>query len=202
MKLRVKLLPLVLTMSLGISAQQSRTVHSRALLGGKLSGRIFAVTEGGELKPAIMANVYLFFEVSIHPNGQVNDVDSDHSAGNLFLENTNKEMETELREMQQNGLTEGIQCRGDLLAYQKAIAATLTDVPNSKQWQIVTGQTDENGYFELSIPREGSWMLVAHGQAGANDAIWEQEGVRIFAGKATELKVGSPEKSCLNLDDE
>jgi hypothetical protein len=43
-------------------------------------------------------------------------------------------------------------------------------------------------------------MLVVSGQVGANDAVWEKEGVRIFAGKTTELELGSPEKSCLNSE--
>lgn len=202
MSVQANLLPLLLIIPSIMFPQQSRALHRQTLAGGTLSGRIFAVTKVGDVKPAIMANVYLFFEVSVHPNGKVSDAGSDGSAGNVFLENTNKEMAAELQKMQQNALDEQVECLDELMVYQKAIVTTLGSMPNNKQWQIVTGKTDENGYFELSVPRQGSWMLVADGQAGANNAIWEEEGVRVFAGKMTQTKIGSPEKSCLNLDQE
>ena len=201
MKLTAGILPIVLVTALELLAQQSKTVQKRTALGGTLSGRIFGVTRGGDFKPAIMANVYLFFEVSVHPDGKVDDIDGDDTAGDIFMRNENKERGAELAEMQRNNWSEHVECLNALLAYRKAIVTTMESVPKNRQWQVVTGETDENGPFRLSVPRQGSWMLVAYGQTGANDAVWEQEGVRVFAGKGTELKLGSTEKACLKIDE-
>ncbi len=202
MKALAKVPVLILMTSFTLLAQQPKTVQRRAALGGALSGRIFAVTRGGDLKPAILADVYLFFEVSIHADGTVIDVGGSDTAGDTYMKKVNEGMEAELEKMKQEDWSDHIRCLNDLLVYQDAIVKTLQSVSEKEQWQVVTGQTDEDGYFKLSVPRQGSYYLVVKGQAGANDAEWEQEGVRVFTGKVTELKLGSPKQACLKADDE
>jgi hypothetical protein len=201
MRITTPVLTLAFIMTFTSGAQQPKTVQRQAPAGGALSGRIFAVTNGGDIKPAIMADVYLFYEVAIHPNGTVNDIDGDDSVGLLYMKSKNNEMAAEDGKRRPDW-SDHLTCVHDLMVYQNAILTTLQNVPRGKNWQVVSGQTDEDGYFKLSVPRQGSWMLVAHGQAGAFDAAWEHEGVRIFLGRSTEIKLGSPEKSCSKLDGE
>jgi hypothetical protein len=196
-----KAIPLALACTF-LGAQQPKLTPKHAPAGGVLSGRIFAVTTGGDVKPAILADLYLFFEVSVHSDGKVNDIDGPGTAGLLYMESKNKATETELAEMQRGTWDEQITCRHDLLVYQEAVVDTLQGITATKQWQVLTGQTDEEGHFKLLIPRQGSWYLVAKGQAGAYDAAWEEEGARIFSGKDSEVKLGSPAKACLKTRDE
>lgn len=202
MKITTRLLTLAFVAALTSSAQQPKTAQRQIAAGGTLSGRIFAVTNGGDIKPAILADVYLFFEGSVHSNGTVNDVDGDDTAGLIYMKSRNDETATELGEMKDQNWSDHLTCLHDLMVFQKSILTTLENVPKGKGWQVVTGQTDEDGYFKISAPRQGSWLLVVHGQAGAYEAAWEHEGLRIFTGKSAEIKLGSPEKSCSKISDE
>jgi hypothetical protein len=196
-----KVLVLLAITSTTALSQQTKTSPKHVTAGGMLSGRVFGVTKGGDFKPAILADVYLFYEFSIRSDGKVADMNESGTAGNLYMDSLVKEKATNVGKMEQQGWSDRLECLNAILAYQSTIVTTLQGVTKDKSWQVVTGQTDENGYFSLRVPRQGAYILVAKGQVGANDAAWEQDEVRIFTGKTTELKVGSPAESCLQTRD-
>jgi hypothetical protein len=159
---------------------------------GTVSGRIFLITKGGDLKPARMARVYLFFE---HGPGSaaVAAAGAGDSPGLFYLkkyleatEAANKSGDSKL-------------CRSDLLNADKAIQATVQWADEHKLMAYVAAlDADEEGNFSIGKIRSGVYNLIARGKAGINDAYWLQE-ITVKPGEKTEVKVSSVEASCADV---
>lgn len=159
---------------------------------GTVSGRVFLITKGGDLKPARMARVYLFFE---HGPGSsaVTTAGAGDSPGLIYLkkyleatEAANKSGDSKL-------------CRSDLLNADKATRATLEWAQEHKLMAYVTAlDADEEGNFSVGKIRSGVYNLIARGKAGINDAYWLQE-ITVRPGEKTEVKVISVEASCADI---
>jgi len=71
-----------------------------------------------------------------------------------------------------------------------------------KMGEVLMTQADEEGNFEIAIPRPGVYDVFASGQAGFNDAFWHGVGaatdsLAVEAGSAYTVKLASPETACL-----
>jgi hypothetical protein len=188
------------------ASTQSRNTNSstkHVVAHGTLTGRAFLITQVGDLRPAILAHVYLFFESSVRPDGKVIEPgpNADDPASILFLKFHNKRLQEETAEIAQEGWSEHVRCMHDLLNYEGAIVETMDTVPERRQWQVVTGQMDETGSFTLSVP-QGRWYLVIQGRGGANDAVWVNNNVLVMSAKSTAVKLPSPDVGCLNISSE
>ena len=157
---------------------------------GIVSGRVFAITQGGDLKPARMALV------SAMPS-----MESFH-----WLLSVEKEIKELMDAHIRNGAPWGnsLTCKEELDAYDHAILRSFesssSDVVNKKSAEhlFVGTKADEDGNFELSLPR-GSYALIARGRAGFDDAVWVEKWVTVESDKTTRIKLSSPEKSCLDV---
>jgi hypothetical protein len=86
-----------------------------------------------------------------------------------------------------------------------------------RQTQIIFGEADEEGKFEITVPPSlkdvlfepgvprdhvfapGVYLVVAAGMAGYNNAFWKSE-VKIEPGETVKLRMSEPEMACLKMD--
>jgi hypothetical protein len=99
--------------------------------------------------------------------------------------------------------TEKMACMKDLATFHPAMFKAIDWAEaHGKQSQIVKTQSDEEGSFSASLP-PGKYSVYVRGRAGFNEALWDLgvENVDIHSGPHTEIKLSSPEKSCVDLPD-
>ena|ERR1039458_2241530 len=194
--------PLALLLATVATAQQQHQTPERAK-AGVVSGSVFAITKGGDLKPARIAHLYLLY---IHRSVKfaMANPEDENSAGIAWMKNHNREMERYNTERASQGMSwsESMACLESLHTYTKALSETLdwlTANPR-KLWQMLTVDADENGVFKIAVPHPGAYIIIARGQAGFNDAVWEADladPVIVNSGAATTVKLSSPAESCL-----
>jgi len=195
----------------GMHAQQ-KTASQSTHTPGIISGRAFAITKAGDIKPARMADVFLFYMF-----GSVKEANQAglNTAGLAWLDNRNKETEKHTQEltdmMKRNEArsdsenhetwSDSQRCRKEYLVYVNATAATLDwTTDKSKWWQVVIGHANEEGTFRVTVHRSGTYVVVVHGRAGLNDAFWITDLVKVTPDMETVLKLSSPEIACLDID--
>jgi hypothetical protein len=173
---------------------------------GSVTGRVFAITKGGDLKPGRLARVYLLFAVEA-VNGKVGGSD-EKTAGNIFLEALNQGAETNLKKMQEYAKNpilssteiEAMSCTDDLQAADAAIMRTLAwSVGQNHQSEVLSTDADEEGDFTFAKVQRGSYVGVGRGKAGINDVYWQQD-VSLESGQTVEVKLHDVETACVNPD--
>jgi hypothetical protein len=187
---------------------------------GSISGRVLAVTNAGDLKPARFATVYLI-------SGKGN---RDHKSATLAY------LQRSIELMQPGAPT----CYSAILNATKSISAAVQwGEENNFPSAVQMTKTDEEGNFRLSgirldsatgnsvesmnlrthaksIAWEWAYKVVVLGRAGANDAYWEAsvqfnevrgrfywrvEAEDLASGKDILMKMPAPREACLNLRD-
>jgi hypothetical protein len=162
---------------------------------GMVSGRIFLITGGGDIKPARFASMILFY------GGRVAE---DGTAGTVFLGEITKALQANLSVLDANiklkTYSEAVECQNELIAYMTAVVATLTWAETeNKTIQGISAYADEEGNFKIAAPA-GTYVLFAKGRAGFNDAAWlVSNAFPVKSGEETTVKMARPEKSCLDL---
>ena len=161
---------------------------------GAISGRIFLITKGGDLKPARLARMYLFYVVISYYSGRGEVAPGDKTPG-LIYSTKNAELAKEDRIKAESGTDVG--CRSELMNADKAALATLDWVQEHKLGAYVpVVDVDEEGQFSTGYNlRPGLYELVVRGRAGINDAYWDQN-VMVKAGEKTEVKMSFVRASC------
>jgi hypothetical protein len=149
---------------------------------GEVSGFIFLITRGGDLKPARLAQVYLFrsdlaeaYDVTVVKQRSV------------FEEGLPPD--TELR------------CETKIRVYDLAIQSALKaarDQDASDAYHIL--EADEEGRFQFKNVEPADYEILVRGRAGGNDAYWSKS-LHVDAGKVTQIKLSEPVVACLNLGD-
>ena len=205
---RLLITVVVVNMVVNLVLAQQKT-STAAPKPGVVSGRIFAITGSGDIKPARMANVYL-----LYINGLVMLKDDVNSAGMRWLreetealKEDNARAEADLMAnaklpfRERRRVSESLRCREDLLIYHKALEGTLRwAVDQNKQSQILLADADEEGNFNMPVAQPGIYTLLVFGRAGLNEALWELGDVKVAPGLETRLKVFAPKKSCLVIE--
>jgi hypothetical protein len=209
MKTSLSLIVLTLV-ALGALAQvpDRKTPNTPASQGesgyGAIHGKVFAITNDGDLKPARFARVYLLFSCKISGNKVI---DSAEETATLVLlkarleqqEQWSKESKTALEGLTASSIEE-LSCRHDLLGDDKAIIATLDWATSKKAASgVLATDTDEEGRFAFKKVRAGQYLVAARGQAGLNDVYWEQH-VWVHPGVTAEVKIANVEHSCLKTN--
>ncbi|GEM_PF-5134697 len=203
---------------------RSPTKSNQPALTGSIAGRVFAVTNSGDIKPARFAKVYVI-------GGKGNK--DNKTALLAYLERRNELLSGQIEQLQVN-------CEADLLNVTKSVEAAVEWGEDNKISSAVQGtKTDEEGNFHIpgirldsttgdsaqavnprtgatSVAWEWSYKIVVLGRAGANDAYWESdvrfnevngrmywrvEAEALRQGKDILMKMPSPEKACLRLGD-
>lgn len=169
---------------------------------GALSGRVFAITEGGDLKPARMADVYMLFSSGVTRDGKA--VDVGETADGAFMDAQHDGTVQYLKEFEENyQWSDEIACLKELAVFRPAMIKTIEwALAHKKTSQIIKTQSDEEGGFSASLP-PGKYHLLVRGRAGFNEALWDSgmEYVDIHPGSHVEIRLSSPDKSCLDVPD-
>jgi hypothetical protein len=177
-------------------AVKGRATKSTA---GVLAGRVFAITNRGDLKPARIANIRIF---------QLNGINStkEKTAGLVYLEETNKATEAYTAELEKDGVnwSEKSTCLKSLTIYSSTLVKVLEWVEaNAKFKQVTIAQTDESGNFSVALA-PGEYIVTVRGRAGYNEAVWDTSPLNnpvVKAGGRTQIKLSSPDKSCVSIPD-
>lgn len=191
-------------LTMAINAQQQKRVAplTTPRAAASVSGRVFGITEGGDIKPARFAHVYLFYVWSGRPASQQTQEDkSADTAGASFMDRYSAALQRMLDELKNSNMPrdEDLFCTRELLAVHEAVVATLGWVQeNGKSKQFVSVDTDEEGLFRMTNVPAGRYILMARGRAGANDAFWKSE-LLVQAGSDVSVKLSSPETSCPSI---
>lgn len=182
---------------------QAKSQAKPVVRPGVVSGRVFLITVGGDIKPARMANVYLLYLYRSVKFAEAHKEDQ-NSAGMEWGVELNKAMEENIKATQERQAahdfsnSESLNCLRSLAEYSSALSKTSDWVSaNKKEWQLIVGQADEEGNFRIAVPRPGDYRLVVDGHAGFNNAVWETHPVTVRPGIETTVKMASPEKACL-----
>ncbi len=171
---------------------------------GAISGRVFAITGSGDLKPARMAKVYVLYFQFLNV-AQATDQDAEearNSVGMAWLKESGRAAQQYLEELKSDGgsWTDSISCRKRLLSYDRALMETLKwgEVENLTG-QILRADADEEGNFKIGTVRPGRYILVVRGRTGLNDALWSKDDIAVESGAETAVKLASPERACLSI---
>ena len=187
----------ILIVAASVLAQTKAPKTQVAPRTGKLTGRIFAITSGGDIKPARLANLYLFYQydTSAHSTKQE---DYNLAAAHIW----NESYVSALKKF--SPVPVDSVCERKLLVYQEALIAVMTWASSdiNKIRQVVRGQADEEGLINMPDVPSGTYILVAFGRAGFNDAVWVLDSgeVVVKPGMESTVKAASPAHPCLKLD--
>lgn len=155
---------------------------------GAVSGKVFLITQGGDLKPARLAQVILLY-------GGVLGGSQDAGTASIFYHR--KKVENLKASWPSPG--HPTSCRSDLLIFNNSLKSTLewgqTTGKATAQIQITT--SDEEGAFQFPKVPIGEYTVLAWGHAGFNDAYWE-ESLKVQPGQSVALKLSSPHLACLD----
>jgi hypothetical protein len=153
---------------------------------GVISGKVFLITRGGDLKPARLAMVSL---LDAHAGKNAKD------SASLFYFNTKlANMKASFRQLADPD--DNISCQTSLLVFGNSLKSTLEWNERERKDLIKIGETDEEGAFRfLGVP-PGEYLILAQGHAGANRAYWEEEATA-ETGKEVSIKLSSPKNACL-----
>jgi hypothetical protein len=185
------------------NAQKLSSGHPTRKLGS-ISGRVFAVTKAGDLKPARFAHVYVFGDL---PNPL------HESAQTVFLQGTIDGENRLARWIKAtDNYSEAVVCQKGLLIVDESLDKVAQWVEQNKMYSQLKGtDADEEGKFRVSGVASGTYTVVIRGRAGINDAYWQADvfvgldgKVTEFAGGAAtqvaEVKLGSPKEACLSIE--
>jgi hypothetical protein len=188
-----------------------------------LSGRVFLITKSGDLKPARMALVYLFFMNTMPKRGETESeaasrhLQDGHTAGGEWAKQSADAWEAnatfahdQLTKWKEDGYhpssesIDKVECTHTLVTTLQALnKAVEWAEANQKASQALRTTTDEEGNFAFTISRPGVWEVYAYGHAGFNDAFWGgtlKSSLIVEAGAAYTLKLSSPETACLVME--
>jgi hypothetical protein len=171
-------------------AENAATTVVTASDTGAIAGRVSGILNDGDMKPARLAHVYLFYTNT--PEGWTGKEKSPpgfKTAGSTYI-GTYGNMVVKRRPEDVNGCWD--------------VAALTLARTTAQQWaskndpgQAVETQADEEGEFVFHQVSRGAWYVAVEGRVGMNIAVW-YESVVIEKGKQLSLKMISPKGACLN----
>jgi len=161
---------------------------------GSITGRVFAISKGGDLKPARMAKIYLFFTY-VDGNQQT---DTDSAGFKFLLLEIQKENDLIAPGNAKMKNREEF-CKGILARVDTAILLTVQWArEQEKSSQLDFADADEEGRFRIDGVTPGTYVIVARGRAGANDAYWK-ETIVIKPNTTLSVKLAQPSEACLDV---
>ncbi len=187
----------LLLLAIAVNAQQKSPPSEQT---GVVSGRIFAITKDGDLKPARLAKVYLFYTYRSAKAANASPAEETNSAAHVWSENLSKLTEGYLKALDREGASwsDSLMCHKKLLTYVEALSATADWAADDRRvWQMLTTNADENGVFKVTVHHPGKYALLAYGQAGFSKAVWEDDDIVVNPGVTTTGKLSSPAEACL-----
>ena len=158
-----------------------------------LTGKVFAITKGGDLKPARMATLFVLSgDVAAQfKSKMLSEISKAAEAEEAASRLVDPVLRTDVEVLE---LLEGIK-RMDC---EKAFRNTLEDGINLAKRNadsVFILETDEEGLFKVAGLKPGSYTVVIIGRAGANDGVWVED-VTLEAGQETPIKMHALRMAC------
>jgi hypothetical protein len=186
---RCSFLALLLSTMAGCSDSQKQ-IGFETPVPATVKGRVFLITRGGDLKPARLADVYLFSVRTV----------LDLASMKRYRDDAEKwcNSANESRQIGPETVT-----RVDLAFYKDQIEA-LEKTFNAGVGRAGTtkdafaGNADEDGRFIFEGIPSGAYTVVVFGQAGVNLAYW-QAALTVTTGEQPEIKLSAPVTACAML---
>jgi hypothetical protein len=194
---------------LGNTADQGKGVAQKA--SATISGKAFAITKGGDFKPARLAAVYLIYHDS-EADSQALTSGQLTTAGTVFdkwrcpaliggkgkkTERTVTFCNPSYALMVAAYWASGQPAQDSpLCCFKKGMAPVQG---NNAPEQIQEAAADEEGVFKINTNVPGHYLLVVEGRAGMNQAIW-LETLNVELGKQYMLKMSTPISSYLDTN--
>jgi hypothetical protein len=164
-----------------------------------LTGKVFAITKGGDVKPALLAHVYLYFSGAAYSaifNEFLTAIIKSHDVLEAKLKSQLDDPELANDAPYKAMLADHLKtsCRELLRDVDKQISDDRERDPKLFVPDY-TAETDETGSFEIARIKPGDYQIVVRGQAGSNDVLWVGK-VTIIAGATKTLKLSSVARAC------
>lgn len=161
-----------------------------------LTGKAFAITKGGDLKPARLASVFVL-------SGDAALQFKDSMAS---IQSKAAEAESRLRQPLDSdgtplpGFDVFLHLRRKDICLESYINTlrSVIDLAKQNPDSAVTSDTDEEGLFRVTGLKPGMYTVIVVGRAGANFSVWTRD-VSLEAGKEQALKLHSPSIACFDL---
>jgi len=151
--------PLAVAVALGLTQPST----------GTLSGRVFALAKGGDIKPARIAQVFL----------------ASGDDQNTLQYELDKALKKRLDDIRSN-----TDAQESCLVASVSIHEALKGGTNLK-----TLHTDEDGNLEVTKLTPGSYLVVVMGGANGYQSVWYLA-TTVDAGKRTKVKLSEPALTC------
>jgi hypothetical protein len=169
--------------------QQKKTRTGQTVPTTSLSGKVFAITKGGDVKPALLARVYLFtINNPINEWMRSNILARDQYAATV--EAILAKYPTLVSSSDRGLVPEN--CRALLGDVDKTIGNDQQIAPEVGPAYIA--ETDETGSFKIGLVKAGDYSVVVRGRAGSNDVLWVDKAA--IAGTTQALKLHSVAEAC------
>jgi hypothetical protein len=208
----VSLVIVTLLVAATISGQIGGKKKIPAQKTGTVSGRVFLITNGGDLKPARMAKVQLFGDLEADRFVYPMYVWLQRNQAERMNDDTERtEEDTERRIAKLNAgvpldalaplPTDQERCVETLVASEAAVKDTLERAKDeNKRAQIMFTETDEEeGRFSFEGVQAGDYVLVVRGRAGVHEADWIQN-FSLLPGESKTIKLSEPTHSCAMIN--
>lgn len=186
-----------LVTSAQLHGQKKASASRPVAQSGSVAGRVFGITQGGDLKPARLARVYLLYS-----SRDVKD-EGEETGWQVFMRSYSdglRKLNEQTKKEDVQTFSERLQCRRELLVSLRALDSARTwAAENKKGWQLTSGEADEDGWFAFPDVKPGRYMVVARGRSGVNDAEWESDLFPVKPREKVTLKLSAPNTSCLAL---
>ena len=170
-----------------------------------LTGKVFAITNGGDLKEARFASLSLltgdsatqFKSTLLQVQAKVAAAEAKAQERPLAERNSGTLFDHDAIEFAE--IRRKLTCANSFEEIaQKVVDLAKQDVL-TKQDTLISAKTDEEGLFNVVGLKLGAYTVVAQGKAGANSAVWMEDVVVLENGKNSPLKMHSPVLACSTL---
>ena len=181
---------------------ESKTAKTKSAV---VSGRVFAILGNGDLKPARFAEVSVFYM-----GPPIGESEEAKTAGYVWIREQKKSSDLLNSDLKRKRFTppgttvpiipsEREVCLRQLDTFYVANLNTLQWInENDARDHFDAVTADEDGVFNLKLPRPGRYVIVASGRAGLNEAVWVDY-LNLPYGNSliAKLKLASPRAACL-----
>jgi len=172
-------------------------VQKPAILGQPapaiVKGRVFLITRGGDLKPARLADIYLLSASALQNQQAIKDRQDYVESMCTGAESTREMIATDtvgnMAKVTRSYLSS---YKDGLTELEKLFYASVG------QKDTFAMQADEDGRFSFERVPQGSYVIVAFGQAGVNLGYW-QAALTVTTGDQPEVKLSAPVTACAML---
>src|SRR5262249_42215513 len=137
-----------------------------------LTGKVFAITNAGDLKQARFASLYLLRgDSAAEFNSTMRGIQAKLAAADARAKELRNRKDLTIDESSLRGLHD-IACADSLVEIARKTLDLL-----KRDDAMVSSKTDEEGVFNVNELKPGAYTIIVDGRAGTNNAVWVEDTV-------------------------